>query len=214
MTVLVEAAARRPAPVARCWADATHRLVAACLLVLLAPALLGLLVLVRVTTPGPALFRQVRVGRQGRLFVMYKLRTMTDGAERLRDGLLGLNEHADGPLFKLRHDPRITIVGRWLRRFSLDELPQLWNVVRGDMALVGPRPPLPEEVARYTDAERRRLDVKPGLTGLWQVSGRSSLSWADSVRLDLHYVENWHPAMDVAILARTLVAVIGGRGAY
>jgi lipopolysaccharide/colanic/teichoic acid biosynthesis glycosyltransferase len=117
-------------------------------------------------------------------------------------------------MFKIRRDPRITRLGRHLRRFSLDELPQLWNVLKGDMSLVGPRPPLPSEVASYTDDARRRLLVKPGLTGLWQVSGRSDLSWEESVRLDLYYVENWSFTLDLIIIARTVGAVVAGRGAY
>jgi lipopolysaccharide/colanic/teichoic acid biosynthesis glycosyltransferase len=132
------------------------------------------------------------------------------------DLLIDLTDHNEGSgiLFKIRRDPRVTRVGRVLRRLSLDELPQLWNVVKGDMSLVGPRPPLPSEVERYADDTRRRLLVKPGLTGLWQVSGRSDLSWEESVRLDLYYVENWSFVLDIMILARTVVAVAAGRGAY
>ncbi|MDP9496839.1 MAG: sugar transferase, partial [Actinomycetota bacterium] len=136
-----------------------------------------------------------------------------DAEERLA-GLRDLNEARDGLLFKIRDDPRVTPVGRWLRRFSLDEVPQLLNVVRGDMSLVGPRPPLPREVEQYGADVRRRLLVKPGLTGLWQVSGRSDLSWDESVRLDLHYVENWSLALDVMIIWKTVFAVLQRRGAY
>jgi lipopolysaccharide/colanic/teichoic acid biosynthesis glycosyltransferase len=144
---------------------------------------------------------------------MYKLRSMSSSAEAARDALLALNE-ADGVLFKIQQDPRITRLGGWLRRWSIDEVPQLWNVVRGDMSLVGPRPALPEEVARYDVDPTRRLVVKPGLTGLWQVSGRSDLSWAESVRLDVRYVENWSLRLDATILVRTVNAVLGHRGAY
>jgi lipopolysaccharide/colanic/teichoic acid biosynthesis glycosyltransferase len=144
---------------------------------------------------------------------MWKFRTMTTSAPAEVDGLSGQND-SDGCLFKLREDPRITRVGGVLRRYSVDELPQLWNVVTGQMSLVGPRPALPTEVERYDDDPRRRLAVKPGLTGLWQVSGRSDLSWAESVRLDLQYVDNWSLSLDVSILRRTVGAVLGHRGAY
>ncbi|MFG1703832.1 sugar transferase [Nonomuraea sp. M3C6] len=187
------------------------RLVAAALLVLLAPVLAGLAVAVRATSPGPALFRQTRVGRDGRLFTIVKFRTMRRGSERQK---ITLVSDRDGVLFKLRNDPRVTPLGTLMRRHSLDELPQLINVVRGHMSLVGPRPPLPEEVARYGDDVRRRLLVRPGLTGLWQVSGRSDLSWEESVRLDLRYVENWSLTMDLQILWKTWSAVARGQGAY
>ena len=144
---------------------------------------------------------------------MVKFRTMVRDAEARRDEVLELNE-LDGLLFKMRADPRVTRVGAWLRKYSLDELPQLINVVTGSMSLVGPRPPLPEEVARYGDDVRRRLLVKPGLTGLWQISGRSDLSWEESLRLDLRYVDNWSLALDLMILWRTVQAVFRGSGAY
>ena len=162
---------------------------------------------------GPALFRQTRVGRDGREFKMLKFRTMIVGAEEQLDELRD-RAARDHVLFKLPDDPRLTRLGRWLRRHSLDELPQLWNVVKGDMSVVGPRPPLPSEVEVYADDARRRLLVKPGLTGLWQVSGRADLTWDDSVRLDLYYVENWSWVLDALIIARTVPAVIKGRGAY
>lgn len=187
------------------------RLVAAVLLVLLAPALAGLAAAVRLTSPGPALFRQTRVGRDGRLFTIVKFRTMRRGSEQQKVTLVS---DRDGLLFKLRNDPRVTPLGSLMRRHSLDELPQLLNVVRGHMSLVGPRPPLPEEVARYGDDVRRRLLVRPGLTGLWQVSGRSDLSWEESVRLDLRYVENWSLTLDLQILWKTWSAVARGQGAY
>jgi lipopolysaccharide/colanic/teichoic acid biosynthesis glycosyltransferase len=157
--------------------------------------------------------RQTRIGRGGKPFTMAKFRTMVADAERLRYQLTGTNEQ-DGRMFKIRRDPRITRVGRVLRRYSLDELPQLFNVVQGHMSLVGPRPPLPDEAAGYDEVERRRLAVKPGLTGLWQVSGRSDLSWDETVALDLRYVDNWSPSGDLGVLCRTVGAVVAGRGAY
>jgi exopolysaccharide biosynthesis polyprenyl glycosylphosphotransferase len=189
------------------------RVGAALLVAVLSPALVGIAVAVLVESPGPVLFRQVRVGKDGRKFVMYKFRTMHVEAESRLTELRDLNE-MDGVLFKMRDDPRVTRVGRWLRRFSLDELPQLRNVVTGNMSLVGPRPPLPHEVAVYPDDARRRLAVKPGMTGLWQVSGRSDLTWEDAVRLDVRYVENWSLSLDLVILLRTLSAVTRGAGAY
>jgi exopolysaccharide biosynthesis polyprenyl glycosylphosphotransferase len=170
-------------------------------------------VAVRRETPGRAFYSQTRVGLDGRPFTLWKLRTMVADADALRSELVCDNE-ASGPLFKVRADPRITKVGKFLRRYSIDELPQLWNVVRGDMSLVGPRPPLIEEVASYADPVRRRMHVRPGLTGLWQVSGRSDLSWDDSVRLDLRYVDNWSLVMDIMILWKTTRAILGGAGAY
>jgi exopolysaccharide biosynthesis polyprenyl glycosylphosphotransferase len=194
--------------------EAVERVIAAAALLLLSPLMLALAVTVRLTSTGPAFFRQVRVGLNGAEFVCLKFRTMVADAERLRDQLEHLNEKSDGVLFKIRRDPRITKVGRILRKCSLDELPQLINVLRGEMSLVGPRPPLPEEVAQYTDEVRHRLAVKPGITGLWQVSGRSMLSWDESVRLDLSYVENWSPQLDAKILLRTTSAVVRGTGAF
>ena len=193
--------------------DGAERLAAAAGLVLLLPALVLFAALVRADSPGPALYRQSRVGRDGRRFTMYKFRSMSCSADVERVGLALVND-ADGVLFKVYEDPRVTDVGRWMRRWSVDELPQLWNVVRGDMSLVGPRPALPEEVARYDVDPTRRLAVKPGLTGLWQVSGRSDLSWAEAVRLDVTYVDNWSLRLDARILLRTVKAVLGHRGAY
>ena len=184
-------------------------------LLFLSPLFGVVAVAIRLTSDGPALFRQTRVGRDGREFTVLKFRTMVLDAEARKAALLAQNEHDDnGVLFKIRSDPRVTPVGAWLRRYSIDELPQLINVVRGDMSLVGPRPPLPEEVAKYGDDVRRRLVVKPGMTGLWQVSGRSDLSWEESVRLDLRYVENWSLALDLQILWKTWSAVAHGSGAY
>jgi exopolysaccharide biosynthesis polyprenyl glycosylphosphotransferase len=182
-------------------------------LVLLTPLMLVLALAIKRDSPGPILFRQIRVGRGGREFVIFKFRTMRTDAEQQRAALAELNEQ-DGVLFKMRDDPRVTRVGRVLRRFSLDELPQLLNVLLGDMSLVGPRPPLPDEVAVYPADMRRRLAVLPGITGLWQVSGRSDLSWAEAVRLDLRYVENWSFSLDCVILLRTLSAVCRSSGAY
>ena len=184
-------------------------------LIFFAPLLIVLAVVIR-TAPGargPALFRQVRVGKDGREFVIYKFRTMHVDAESRLTHLRQLNEK-DGVLFKMRNDPRITRIGRVLRKLSLDELPQLLNVVKGHMSLVGPRPPLPSEVAIYPEDMLRRLAVKPGLTGLWQVSGRSDLSWEESMRLDLRYVENWSLFGDLVILGRTFTAVLRSSGAY
>jgi exopolysaccharide biosynthesis polyprenyl glycosylphosphotransferase len=182
-------------------------------LLLLTPLLALCTVLVAATSSGPPFFSQTRVGREGRHFRVWKFRSMYLDAEARLTALKTSNEY-DGVLFKIREDPRVTPVGRWLRRLSIDELPQLWNVLRGDMSLVGPRPPLPTEVAEYHDDVHRRLMVKPGLTGLWQVSGRSDLSWDDTVRLDLYYVENWSLALDFQILWRTMAAVVSGAGAY
>jgi exopolysaccharide biosynthesis polyprenyl glycosylphosphotransferase len=190
------------------------RSVAAISLLLLSPFLLGLAIAVRLDSPGPAFFKQTRVGRNGRVFRMVKLRTMHVNADAMLEALQESNEHGDGPLFKMKDDPRITRVGSVLRRTSLDELPQLINVLLGQMSLVGPRPPLPTEVAQYGDDVHRRLLVKPGMTGLWQVSGRSDLDWDESVRLDLYYVENWSFLMDVSIISQTFRAVIKARGAY
>ena len=193
--------------------DVTERLLAALALLMLLPLLGAVAVGIRLESTGPALFRQQRIGRDGAAFTMLKFRSMSSTAEAERLALVAANE-ADGLLFKIQQDPRVTRLGRWLRRYSLDELPQLWNVVVGDMSLVGPRPSLPDEVARYDLDPRRRLAVKPGLTGLWQVSGRSDLSWDESVRLDLRYVDNWSLRLDVWIVVRTVRAVLRHQGAY
>lgn len=189
------------------------RLLAGVLLVLLSPVLVAIALLVMATSPGGAFFKQTRIGLGGRSFQVWKFRSMVSDADALIESLTTLNEK-DEVLFKMRRDPRVTRLGAFLRRFSLDELPQLFNVVNGSMSLVGPRPPLPREVDDYGSDVRRRLLVKPGITGLWQVSGRSELSWRESVRLDLRYVENWTVGLDISILWRTLHAVVGGRGAY
>ncbi|MFZ2488120.1 MAG: undecaprenyl-phosphate glucose phosphotransferase [Anaerolineae bacterium] len=182
-------------------------------LLLLSP-LLGLIALaIRLDSAGPVIFKQPRVGRDGVLFDVFKFRTMVKNADQMKDQLRHLNEAA-GPMFKIRNDPRITHVGRFLRRTSLDEFPQLWNVLRGDMSLVGPRPALPDEVADYADWHRRRLGTAPGITGLWQVSGRSDLTFEEMVLLDIYYIENWSPFLDISILLRTIPRVLAGSGAY
>ena len=193
---------------------AVDRLLAVFGFLVFSPLLFGCWLAVRLSSPGPAVFKQVRTGRDGREFTLLKFRSMYVDAEARKAELEGRNERAEGLLFKIRNDPRITPVGRWLRKFSLDELPQLVNVMQGKMSLVGPRPPLPEEVALYQDDVRRRLLVKPGLTGLWQISGRSDLDWDESVRLDLRYVENWSFTLDLMILWKTMSTVVRGRGAY
>jgi exopolysaccharide biosynthesis polyprenyl glycosylphosphotransferase len=189
------------------------RTLALTILVLLSPVMLGIAGAIKVTSSGPVLFRQQRIGKDGKPFTMLKFRSMVVDAESQRAQLASLSDR-DGLMFKMRDDPRVTKVGSWLRRYSLDELPQLMNVVAGSMSLVGPRPPLPEEVAQYGDDVRRRLLVLPGVTGLWQVSGRADLSWEESVRLDLRYVDNWSLASDLLILWKTGRAVLGGGGAY
>jgi exopolysaccharide biosynthesis polyprenyl glycosylphosphotransferase len=177
------------------------------------PLLVMIGVLIKLTSPGPLFYRQQRVGKQGNPFTLLKFRTMVPGADAMLDLLAAQNE-ADGPLFKIRNDPRTTRVGKWLRRWSLDEIPQLLNVLKGDMSLVGPRPPLPHEVRAYEDWHFDRLEVRPGITGLWQVSGRSDLSFSEMVRLDLFYIENWSLAYDMFILIKTVPAVVSSRGAY
>jgi exopolysaccharide biosynthesis polyprenyl glycosylphosphotransferase len=190
------------------------RAVAALLLVLAAPVFVAIAVAIVLEDRGPVFYTQRRVGANGMPFQMIKFRSMVIDAESRRAGLLQSNEVEGGTLFKLAQDPRVTRIGATLRRYSIDELPQLLNVLGGSMSLVGPRPPLPEEVATYADDARRRLLVRPGMTGLWQVSGRSDLSWEESVKLDLRYVENWSMALDLTILWKTAGAVFTGRGAY
>ncbi|KQO97532.1 sugar transferase [Leifsonia sp. Leaf264] len=188
-------------------------LFAATALLVLAPVLVGVAIWIRLDSSGPAIFRQERCGRNGEKFEMLKFRSMVVTAEDDLAGLLDGND-GNGVLFKLRNDPRVTRAGRWLRKFSLDELPQFWNVLIGDMSIVGPRPPLQSEADVYEDDVRRRLFIKPGLTGLWQISGRSDLSWEESVRLDLYYVENWSLTGDLIIIWRTIHTVIRPVGAY
>jgi exopolysaccharide biosynthesis polyprenyl glycosylphosphotransferase len=186
---------------------------AAAALCLLSPLFAFIAAAIRLRDGGPVLFSQTRIGKDGQPFTVLKFRTMVPDAERRKEAILRLDE-GDGLLFKVRKDPRVTATGAWLRRWSLDELPQLFNVVLGEMSLVGPRPPLPSEVSAYGHDVRRRLVVKPGITGLWQVNGRSDLSREDAVRLDLRYVENWSLALDLQILRKTCAAVAKGRGAY
>ena len=182
-------------------------------LILLSPFLLIIALAIRLDSRGPALFRQYRVGRYGKQFQVVKFRSMVRDAEALKGEVSHLNE-AQGAMFKIREDPRVTRTGRFLRRTSLDELPQLWNVLRGDMSLVGPRPALPEEVAEYAEWHRQRLATAPGMTGLWQVSGRSELPFDEMVLLDIYYVENWSPFLDLSILLRTVPLILSGSGAY
>ncbi|HET9258407.1 MAG TPA: sugar transferase [Pseudonocardiaceae bacterium] len=188
------------------------RLGAGLLLLIIAPVMIAVTVAIA-ADGGPVFYRQRRVGRAGKPFSMIKFRSMVVNADQLRAGLEEINE-GSGPLFKLRNDPRVTRVGRFLRKYSLDELPQLFNVLGGSMSLVGPRPPLPEEIASYCRSAHRKLLVKPGLTGLWQISGRSDLSWEESVRLDLRYVENWSLTLDLLIIWKTIGTVMKGTGAY
>ncbi len=183
------------------------------IVILLAPIMALLAILIKLDSPGPVLFAQKRIGKDGEPFTAFKFRSMVVEAEALRPQLAALNE-ADGPLFKIKDDPRVTHVGRYLRRFSLDELPQIFNVLRGNMSLVGPRPALPDEVAAYEPWHRKRLEVTPGITGLWQISGRSDLSFDEMMLLDIYYVENWSPLLDISIMLRTIPKVLMGRGAY
>jgi lipopolysaccharide/colanic/teichoic acid biosynthesis glycosyltransferase len=182
-------------------------------LVLLSPVIAVLAVIVRATSRGPVFYRSTRIGRGGRPFTFYKLRSMVKDADLKRQHLSHLNE-ADGPVFKIARDPRITPIGRFMRTTSLDEIPQFWNVLRGDMSLVGPRPPIPEEVAQYEPWQLRRLDVRPGLTCLWQISGRSCIGFQEWMRLDLEYIRHRSLKLDLKILLRTLPAVLSREGAY
>ncbi len=181
--------------------------------ILLSPAMLLVAALVRLESPGPIIFRQTRVGKSGRPFTVFKFRTMHVGAELEQERLANLNE-ASGPLFKIRHDPRRTRLGAFLRRTSLDELPQLFNVLRGEMSLIGPRPALPSEVDRYQEWHKKRLETWPGITGQWQVSGRSDLSFDEMVLLDIYYIENWSLGLDLRIALKTIPAWLLGKGAY
>ncbi len=196
------------------WVKRAFDVVCAGILLLLASPVLALTALaIKLEDGGPVIYRQPRVGLKGEMFDCLKFRSMCVDAEAKLAQLQAQNQGA-GVLFKMKDDPRITKVGKFTRRFSIDELPQLWNALRGDMSLVGPRPALPREVAQYDSDTMRRLDVRPGLTGLWQVSGRSNLSWEDTVRLDLYYVDNWSMVQDLMILAKTAKAVVGSDGAY
>ncbi len=199
------------------WQAASKRAIditaAVVLLILLAPVLALIALAIRLDSRGPAIFRQTRLGKNSRPFTFYKFRGMVDEAEALQAEIEHLNE-ADGPIFKMRDDPRITRVGRFLRTTSLDELPQLWNVLKGEMSLVGPRPPIPSEVARYEPWQGNRLLVRGGITGLWQVSGRSELSFDEMVRLDVEYITTWSLWLDMGIIFKTFAAVFSTKGAY
>jgi len=190
----------------------TDRVIAALAIILLSPLLLIAATIIKLTSPGPVLFHQVRSGLNGRLFKMYKFRTMVVNAEELRETLLDRNE-MNGPVFKIKNDPRVTRIGRWLRRTSLDELPQLFNILLGDMSLVGPRPPIPAEVEKYERWQRRRLSMKPGLTCFWQIAGRNEVDFEDWMKLDLKYIDNWSYKLDIIILLKTVPVVLLGRGA-
>ena len=183
-------------------------------MVLLSPVFLAIAAAVKLSSPGPVIFSQIRVGRYGRHFKFYKFRSMRQDAEAQKDKLMDRNESADGVIFKMKEDPRITKVGKFLRRTSLDELPQLWNVFIGDMSLVGPRPPVPSEVEKYTLEDRKRLDVIPGITCLWQIKGRSEIPFHEQVQLDKEYILTPGVWKDFVILLKTIPAIIGGRGAY
>jgi len=192
----------------------TELVVTSLCLIVFSPLIIGIAIAIRATTGGPALFRQTRVGLNGREFTLFKFRTMVENAEELLGTLEDQRDSGNEVLFKMFDDPRVTPIGRVLRRHSLDEIPQLLNVLNGTMSLVGPRPSLPREVQLYADHVHRRFMVKPGITGLWQVSGRSSLSWEESVRLDLSYVENWTLVGDLVILLKTVrAALVPGRTA-
>jgi len=187
---------------------------ASMLIIITLPVLLISAVLIKITSPGPVLFKQKRSGLQGREFTLYKLRTMNVGAHNALEQLKAQNL-LTGPVFKMERDPRITTVGRWLRKFSIDELPQLFNVLAGDMSLIGPRPPIPDEVQQYKGWQRRRLSMKPGITGLWQVSGRNQITFFDEwVNLDLKYIDNWSLLLDVKIFFKTIIVVFGAKGAH
>jgi exopolysaccharide biosynthesis polyprenyl glycosylphosphotransferase len=190
--------------------DVTGSVVA---LILTAPLMAIMAILIKLESRGPVLYRSTRIGKNGRPFTFFKLRSMVNGADRNRHHLSHLNE-ADGPIFKISRDPRVTRIGRFIRTTSIDEIPQFLNVLRGEMSLVGPRPPLPEEVSQYEPWQLHRLEVKPGITCLWQISGRSRLSFQEWMRLDLEYIRRQSFALDVKILLRTIPAVLSREGAY
>jgi lipopolysaccharide/colanic/teichoic acid biosynthesis glycosyltransferase len=183
-------------------------------LALLMPLLAVLGLLIKLTDGGPVLFMQTRVGRYGKQFRCYKLRSMVSGADRMKADLIRQNRHSDPRTFKMTADPRITWIGRLIRKTSLDEVPQLWNVVNGDMSLVGPRPPVPSEVVCYSDSDFRRLEVRPGLTCIWQISGRGDIPFHQQVKLDIDYIEQRCLWLDTKLMLQTIPAVISGRGAY
>jgi lipopolysaccharide/colanic/teichoic acid biosynthesis glycosyltransferase len=184
------------------------------LLIVLALPIAVMALMIKVTSPGPVFVKQTRVGRFGRPFSFYKFRSMRKDAELLRDELEDANEHEAPTVFKMRRDPRVTPIGRFMRRTSIDEVPNLFNVVRGDMSLIGPRPPLPREVAHYEPRHMQRLAATPGMTGLWQIRGRSEIPFDDMVEIDIEYIERWSLWLDLYILLKTPIAVLGGRGAW
>ncbi|MDM8543403.1 sugar transferase [Desulfococcaceae bacterium HSG9] len=188
-------------------------MVSAIMLVLLAPLFLATALAIKLENPGPAFYSQTRVGKWGKLFTMYKFRSMIMNADKMKDELMDKDE-AGGVIFKIKKDPRITRTGAIIRKLSIDELPQLWNVLKGDMSLVGPRPPVPREVAEYEYSDRKRLDVIPGITCIWQVSGRSDIDFAGQVKLDVQYIESQSLRTDLLILLKTVPAVVLGKGAY
>jgi len=193
----------------------TFDFIGACiLLILISPVFLFTAFMIKITSAGPIIFTQARVGKDGRHFRFYKFRSMRIDAEKIREELEKKNESKDGVIFKMKKDPRITFVGRIIRKFSIDELPQLFNVLTNDMSLVGPRPPLPSEVAEYTLEQRKRLHIKPGITCIWQISGRSDISFKEQVELDKQYIGSHSFWKDFIILLKTIPAVITGRGAY
>jgi len=203
---------QRPRPAAALFLKrSTDVLLSAAALAGLSPLLLLVAAAVRLSSPGPVIYASERVGRRGRIFRCYKFRTMVANAEALKASLQHLNQR-DKVLFKIANDPRVTRIGRFLRKYSLDELPQLWNVLKGDMSLVGPRPPLASEVKQYQCEHLRRLDALPGITGLWQVEARSNPSFARYVSLDVDYVEHWNPWLDARILLKTIAVVLAGTG--
>lgn len=206
--------AKRAIPAAwHAWKRTTDLAIASSALVLLAPVVALAALGIAIVSPGSPFFLQERVGKDGRRFRLYKLRTMVDGAHLYHDDMRALNE-VDGPVLKIRNDPRLHPLGKLLRRTSIDELPNLLNVLRGEMSIVGPRPPLPQEVAHYDDYAFRRLAVKPGITCLWQISGRSNVSFDEWMRLDNLYIDTWSPLGDLAIVVKTLPAVLRGEGAH
>ncbi|HYW98713.1 MAG TPA: sugar transferase [Candidatus Elarobacter sp.] len=180
-------------------------------LLFLWPLLLVIAIAVKLESPGPIIYRSLRAGKKGQRFVCYKFRTMVDGADELKDALRRFNERRD-PFFKIANDPRVTRLGRFLRKYSLDELPQFWNVLKGDMSMVGPRPHPVDDCARYRPADHRRLEVKPGITGLWQVIARADPSFETCMKLDLEYMKRWSLSLDCKILLRTVPAVLAGEG--
>lgn len=183
-------------------------------LIIFSPILAVTIAAIYLENPGPIFFTQIRVGKDGRHFRLYKFRSMVLGADKMKSALTDKNESGDGVIFKMQRDPRVTRVGRFIRKFSIDEMPQLINVLKGEMSLVGPRPPVPKEVDAYTLDQRKRLHVVPGITCIWQVSGRSDIPFQDQVRLDLEYIKSTGVLTDIAILLKTIPAVLGGRGAY